>query len=632
MLRILTLSSILFCALPVAGQIFPDSVLTLPEIEVYSERIRLSPIGSQQEVWTTKDLEASQAQNLSDLLQSSGLSYIRSYGLGSLATTSFKGSSAQQTLLLWNGVPVQNPMLGIDDLALIPLSLLKEIRLTQGGNSAIWGSGAIGGTLALSNPSFFNRNLNISLEAEAGSFGWKRISAHGSLGSSTLSSALHLNLTSADNIFSYKKDGGGTGYQSHADQRQESFLHEIHFAPREKHRFSFYNWWQAANREIPPTTVQSRSEASQFDRSFRSLLQWVHYGYQSIVRSRLAYFQEFLHFKDPLASIDARSDFTTIIHALENEWNLDSVHRAEIGLQQSFVTAFTENYDDRHKQYRVAIFTSWRIDRKRWQLQLSARQALHDGDLTPFVPTIGLEYQLSRAISWSGQMGRSYRAPTLNDKYWQPGGNEHLKSEQGWAMESTLLGKWEKPTHTWQLSLTGFNKRIKDWILWTLVPGDNFYSPQNIAEVWSRGLELRGSLETGIGKSSIKVNGNYQLVRSTNQQPISTPRISKGSQLIYTPKHQGGAGISFITKKFKLDYSQQWIGSVNTFQEPLDGFMLGSLRGRYNSEIVKQPLEIFGRIENLWNTSYRIIERRPMPGRHFRLGLLFKFSKDNSLQ
>ncbi len=630
MSRILTVGFFLISVLPVAGQSLSDSILTLPEVEVFSERIRLNPIGNQQHVWTVKDLEASQAHNLSDLLQTTGLSYVRSYGLGSLATTSFRGSSAQQTLLLWNGVPIQNPMLGIDDLALIPVSLVSEIRLTQGGNSAIWGSGAIGGTLALSNPSFYSRNLEINFGLEAGSFGWKRISAHGSLGSSNLSSALHINLISAENRFSYKRDGGGIGYQSHADKRQESFLHEIHFAPGDRHRFSFYNWWQTANRELPPTTVQTRSEASQFDRSFRSLLQWVHHGYQSIARSRLAYFKEFLHFKDPLATIDAKSDFTTVIHELENEWYLDSMHRAEIGLQQSFVTAFTENYEERHQQYQLAFFTSWRMNRKRWQLQLSARQALHDGDLTPFVPTLGLEYQLHRTISWSGQMGRSYRAPTLNDKYWQPGGNEHLRSEQGWTMESTLLGKWESASYTCQLSMTGFHKRIKDWILWTLAPGDNFYSPQNIADVWSRGVEIRGSVETVTGKYSIKLNGNYQLVRSTNRQSISTPRISKGSQLIYTPKHQGGAGISFITKKFRLDYSQQWIGSVSTFTEPLEGFMLGTFMSRYNSQIAEQPLEVFGRIENFWNASYRIIERRPMPGRHFRLGLLFQFSKDKS--
>jgi iron complex outermembrane receptor protein len=630
MSRILTVGFFLISVLPVAGQSLSDSILTLPEVEVFSERIRINPVGNQQHVWTVKDLEASQAHNLSDLLQTTGLSYVRSYGLGSLATTSFRGSSAQQTLLLWNGVPIQNPMLGIDDLALIPVSLVSEIRLTLGGNSAIWGSGAIGGTLALNNPSFFNRRLQIDLGAEAGSFGWKRISAHGSLGSNTLSSALHINLISANNLFSYQKDGGGTGHQSHADQRQGSFSHEVHFVPHKKHRISLHNWWQAADREIPPTTVQTRSEASQFDRSFRSLLQWVHHGYQSIARSRLAYFKEFLHFKDPLSGIDAKSDFTTVIHELENEWDVDSSHRAEIGLQQSFVTASTENYEDRQMQYQLAIFTSWRIDCKRWQLQLSARQALHDGDLTPFVPSLGIEYQLNRTFSWSGQVGRSYRAPTLNDRYWQPGGNENLRSEQGWTMESTIEGRCTSDGSTLEFSITGFNKRIKDWILWTLAPTDNFYSPRNIADVWSRGMESLFSWENVIGRSSFKLFGAYQYVRSTNEQPISIPRISKGSQLIYTPKHQTRAGISYHSAKFRLDYTHQWVGSVYTFQEPLDGFQLGLLKGRYYGQIARQPLEIFGRIENLWNTSYRIIERRPMPGRHFRLGLLFQFSKDKS--
>ena len=69
--------------------------------------------------------------SMAELLQSHSDVYIKSYGLGSIATLSIRGSSSNQNLLLWNEVPVDNPMLGLSDISLIQNGALKNASLLK---------------------------------------------------------------------------------------------------------------------------------------------------------------------------------------------------------------------------------------------------------------------------------------------------------------------------------------------------------------------------------------------------------------------------------------------------------------------------------------------------------------------
>ena len=60
--------------------------------------------------------------------KSSGL-YVKQYGPGNLATISIRGSSASQTQLFWNGIPVNSPTLGSSDLALLPIDFFNSLTI-----------------------------------------------------------------------------------------------------------------------------------------------------------------------------------------------------------------------------------------------------------------------------------------------------------------------------------------------------------------------------------------------------------------------------------------------------------------------------------------------------------------------
>ena len=63
--------------------------------------------------------------NLGDLLSKKSHLFIKSYGIGSLATVSLRGSGSAHTQLNWNGISLNSCMNGSSDLSLFPLFSLS---------------------------------------------------------------------------------------------------------------------------------------------------------------------------------------------------------------------------------------------------------------------------------------------------------------------------------------------------------------------------------------------------------------------------------------------------------------------------------------------------------------------------
>src|SRR5690606_28784424 len=124
---------------------------------------------------------------------------------------------------------------------------------------------------------------------------------------------------------------------------------------------------------------------------------------------------------------------------------------------------------------------------------LNIRQSFVTDFKAPVSPALGLEYSLLKneqtVIKWKGNISRSYRIPTLNDRYWSPGGNLELKSETGIAYESGLGLSLHKEQSTLSLEITGYFNNVDDWIIWRTSPGESFWSPENIDKVHARGVE-----------------------------------------------------------------------------------------------------------------------------------------------
>src|SRR3982750_3602809 len=89
--------------------------------------------------------------------------------LGSLTEVRIRGAEANHTLLFVDGIKINDPASG--DTArfeILNADLASRIEVVRGPQSALWGSEAIGGVIAVNGT---DDRAGLSAKAEAGSFG-----------------------------------------------------------------------------------------------------------------------------------------------------------------------------------------------------------------------------------------------------------------------------------------------------------------------------------------------------------------------------------------------------------------------------------------------------------------------------
>ena len=112
------------------AQISKDTLVT-DEVVVVANRLQNFSAGSKIQNIDSSTLAQYKSANLSDVLNNESGIFIKSYGMGSMATSSVRGAGASQTITLWNGFNLNSPMNGMLDLALIPLGFSNSVLHRQ---------------------------------------------------------------------------------------------------------------------------------------------------------------------------------------------------------------------------------------------------------------------------------------------------------------------------------------------------------------------------------------------------------------------------------------------------------------------------------------------------------------------
>ena len=97
--------------------------------------------------------------NLSETLRFSTPLYIKENGRGMVSSPSFRGTTAQQTAFIWNGININSLFLGQGDINNIGLLNFDKISIKAGGGSISYGTGAIGGTIHLDDKIQFGKGF-----------------------------------------------------------------------------------------------------------------------------------------------------------------------------------------------------------------------------------------------------------------------------------------------------------------------------------------------------------------------------------------------------------------------------------------------------------------------------------------
>jgi outer membrane receptor protein involved in Fe transport len=172
-------------------------------------------------------IEQSGASDLGDILQQQGgVVVTRAGGPGSPATASIRGSSANQVLVLVDGVPQNQAVSGSADLSLVRLDNVEKISVVRGAQSARYGQQALGGAIVVET----RRPVGVEAQAEmgAGTYGARSLGGRASVGRST-AGGVAASVSGAYNDFAgdfpYEippERGGGTGVRLNSAVRDVS--------------------------------------------------------------------------------------------------------------------------------------------------------------------------------------------------------------------------------------------------------------------------------------------------------------------------------------------------------------------------------------------------------------------------
>ena len=610
-----------------------DSVKLLQGVFVTTDRYNNFALGTKIEPIDSLSLVIFKHQSLADLIGSQSQLFIKSFGPGSLASSSFRGAGAEHTAVLWNGFNIQNPMNGQVDLSLLQADLTDEIKVQYGSIGALSGSGAIGGMIQLSNKPKFGSGIHTSINYQNGSFENNKESVTLSYGTAKFYTNLRLVNQTAVNDFPFTNtflQGAPAVKQTNASFSQQALMSDNYLVLSSNQQISFSAWYQNAMRQNPPPMSVNEKKSTQNDVTIRVSGEWNLHRNNHSLFVRTALFSDRLVYQDSLSGLLSNSISRTSISEVEYRSTLSKNQQLNIGINHTYIVAEADNYLGTFSQNRTSFFTSYKLfnSTKTFLTNASIREEIVAGNFLPIMPSVGFEWMLNKQIKVFGNVNRAYRIPTFNDLYWSDAyakGNKNLQPENAWAEELSI-----KHTHTYSsmkvdLTATVFNRVLTNYIQW--LPVNNYYTPQNVKEVWSRGLEGELKLFLPIGQCSFLYSGRINFVLSTKEQTADVNDATLHKQLMYVPRLNYMNQLSVMYKQFFVSFNQTYTGirfTENDESNYLMYYLIGNFSIGKEFYFKNISLSVNAQIKNIWNESYQVIQNMPMPGRNYLFGITIK--------
>ncbi|OGX84243.1 hypothetical protein BEN47_16445 [Hymenobacter lapidarius] len=625
-----------------AAQAPPDSarlsqrLLRLPEVRVRAIGPERFAVGSRRLELDSAVLAQYRGGNLADVLQARTPIALKNYGPGQLATIALRGTSAQHTAVLWNGLNIMLPTLGQNDFALLPVGATTRVSIQPGPAAALYGSGAVGGAVLLNSDPDWRPGFHGSVQADAGSFGLRGGSLEARTATPTVAVRIASSYREAQNNYSYvlREARGPVRYtlRNAALRHQWSISPDVAWRVGTAGEVTAAAWLTDTDREIQSGVNVTGSQAEERDQSRRLVLGYRHVAARRQWAVRGAWFEDILNYRDGGAPSNSRVR-TTQAQA-EHTAALGARGSLRLGAEAQHFSALVSGYGTTEvAESRAAAFALLRYDpRPGLRLSANLRQAALPAGLAPLTPTAGLEWDLlqigndtlSRSLTQSlaakASAARSYRAPTLNERYWLPGGNPDLRSESGVGYEAGLRHRLAWPGGlTAETELTAFRQDVDDWVQWLPSTSTGIWSPRNLRQVRSQGVEASTALRLRQGRYAGGVQLAYHFTDTRKTQGTAADSDPVGVQLAFVPQHQASFSTDHRWREWLVSStvaftSFRYVNASGTDYLPGTG-LLGATLGRTLRGPADMGLLVLVQATNLLNQRYDTYPGRPAPPR-----------------
>jgi len=529
-------------------------------------------------------------QTVEDRLRTDTSTYIEQRGAGGAqADISIRGTSFEQTLVLLNGLRINDAQTAHHNLDLpVPLDGRSAIEVLHGTGSTLYGTDAIGGVV-----DFITATPNataLRLRSGVGSFGENDQAFTGSILGRKWSQAL-----SGERDFS-------TGFIPDRDYRNENGSSETR--------------WKTPLGESDILLAGS-------DRAFGADQFYGNYNSWERTKSWFASMRQELGNKTSAAfGYRRHSDIYVLLRDdpefyknqhIDQSWQ-GAIRRSEhLGARSSLFYGLESDWDSidsnnlgKHARNWGAGYLDADLQWKRLSLTAGLRQEIISGGYNVTSPTLGGSYWLSGSVKLRAALGYGFRLPTYTDLYYSDPstiGNPNLKPESAWNYEAGI--DWFVGAKSY-FSATGFYSRQHNAI---------DYIRPDAASPW------QATNLTNLRFAGVETAWTWHPVRG-EQIKLSWTLLSGAQQALH------GLQSEYVFNYPVNNAMFEWTA------EPLRGYLLHNRVGitqRYqmgaypvwDMALARERglIHPYVQMSNLSNTGYQEVEGVPMPGRSFTGGI-----------
>ena len=612
-----------FLPLAIKSQNLNDT-LSLPEFEIKSDFI-LDNQGFKRIKMDSSLFIPTLSADLSSILSEHSTIFIKSYGNGTLATPSFRGTSAQHTQVEWNGINLNSPMLGQMDFSQVPVAQFDGLEILYGAAGISRTSGAFGGVIDLVTTPDWNNRFKSFLAQTVASFDNYVTNVNVAAGSRSFQSHTKFNYASALNDFPFTNDMGEVVRQQNASFTLAGLSQELFWKLKDKNLFSARIWYSQDDRNLPPTTqnLDSSKIETLKDKALRAVVEYkrVEQKWNLLVRSALN--DQYMKYSNSLLNLNSTHQSYSWISRVRVTYMGVRNLTIKPGVDFTYDNVNSDEYDGIKTRVTTSFFAEVNYNfSQKLKSSLVLRDDLIDGKFSPLIPALGMEYRPFSSINlaFSANLARNYRYPTLNELYWKDSGNPDLRPEKNYSVEAGATYNVGTKNNVLYLetSVAAYYSWIYDMITWSPVDGSGgLFKPENINEILARGIELGLNVNLQAWGFKFGLKNNYNFCRSTYEKASSKFEDKIGHQQFYIPVNTFNTTFSAERWKFYLTYNFSYTGDRFTGDDNLTfmpAYNLSNIILGKNIQIKHFILSLQIDINNLFNLDYQSVASRPMPG------------------
>ncbi len=595
-----------------------NNPISLNEVVVSDMQLKNFTNSKSKQVFNDSIIQKNQA-SLTSLVNFNSVIYFKENGLGMVSSPSFRGTTAQQTAVIWNGININSQLNGQSDFNTITSRDFNSITVQSGGSSSIYGSSAIGGSIHLNNNLIFKKMFLNDLQINDGSFNTLGINYNLKIANTKFSSQFGFSRNASDNDYLYLKKFDWKGNQLknlNGEFVNTNFSADFGYKLNTKNILKFHSQSSVSDRNLSLVTPTD-SKTKYINTFNRNLFDYLGNFDVFSINLKTAFISEnYKYFDDIDYDFYSQGASESFISKLDLGFSACESLQINTVFDYNRTKGFGSSFGNNVREISsVGLFAKHQLSKK-WLNEFIIRKEITNNYVSPILFSIGTIYNFNSSYGLKINGSRNFRIPSFNDLYWENVGNVNLRPESSYQAEIGNIFTYEKIN----LTQTFYYIKIDDLIRW--IPGnDGNWSPINTKKVNSYGSETILNCDHKLGENNLKLNATYAYTISRN--------LENNRQLFYVPFNKLTTSVGYSIKKIAMNYQFLYNGFVFTRSdnnpiEIIKSYKVSNIAIDYDFKFLEN-FKLGFEIANLLNEKYQSVEDRPLPGRNFNVFMNLKF-------